>query len=92
MNTLRLLLAVVVLSGISHAGQAAEKDSAKPVPILQLSGKATDPQQIDYANLPRLPGKLAVINAAAARATRPNPGQGGHAGSPAELAQLSGPA
>ena len=39
--------------------------SAEPLEILDLPDSGTNPNAIDYANLPRLKGSLAVINAAA---------------------------
>jgi len=38
---------------------------AEPLAILELPATGTDPGKIDYAALPTLPGKLAIINAAA---------------------------
>jgi hypothetical protein len=42
--------------------EAAEPASLEPLPILRLPGSGSDPSAIDYARLPALAGKLAVVN------------------------------
>ncbi|MCB1077487.1 MAG: exo-alpha-sialidase [Verrucomicrobiae bacterium] len=43
------------------AGSVLGVAGAEPVPILSLPGSGTDPEAIDYAALPTLPGRHAVV-------------------------------
>lgn len=61
MRTMLLACSVSMLGLIALADDS--KPSAGPLPILDLPGSGTDPAAIDYGALPKLSGKLAVINA-----------------------------
>lgn len=58
-----LLLSMIIVVGNAFADDDGKEQSAAPRPILRLPESGTDPAAIDYAELPTLSGKLAVINA-----------------------------
>jgi hypothetical protein len=63
MKLVQMFVLLFLVSTLSRTGIANDAvPPAEPLPILELNGSATDPQAIDYARLPVLSGKLAIIN------------------------------
>ena len=68
MNLRTPCIAAATLAALTLCAAADEKDSrppSAPLVILDLPGSGADPDAIDYANLPLLKGRHAVVNPAA---------------------------
>ncbi|MEQ8786341.1 MAG: sialidase family protein [Pirellulaceae bacterium] len=67
MSVQRIHLLMLLLLVMSRAGYGDEplKAQAAPLPILQLPNAGVDPMAIDYAELPTLKGRHAIVNQAA---------------------------